>query len=123
MKRIIQYSGIHVVLLLYCFAIFSFNTNQVVQIEEFATNDTVDDCRSSQSTTLQVYSEHLELQLKLSSEKREGFLSKKNLEKSHYTCASIVEVDEHKTKLKIPTDILASCFSETDVIYPFHSFW
>ena len=123
MKRIVQNSGIHLLLLLYCFALFSFGTSQAAQIDEQKVSDITDEFRSSKSTSFQVYSDQLDLQLKTFSEKKDNSFQKKNSEKPLFTRPSINSLEVNQLKVKGTNDILVSCFSQTDIIYPFHSFW
>lgn len=123
MKRIVQNSGIHLLLLLYCFALFSFSTSQAAQIELQKFSDITDECRSSQATNFQVYSNQLDLQLKTFSEKKDNSFRKKNLEKLLFTCCSDPSLEISQSKVKGLKDIIGRCFSQTDIIYPFHSFW
>jgi hypothetical protein len=122
-KRIVQNSGIHLLLLLYCFALFSFSTSQAAQIDQQKSSDINDECRSSLATSFQVYSNQLDLQLKTFSEKKDNSFHKKNLEKLLFSCGSDQSLEISQYKVKGPKDIICRCFSQTDIIYPFHSFW
>ena len=123
MKRIVQNSGIHLLLLLYCFALFSFSTSQAAQFEQQKTSDTIDECRSSQATSYQVYSDQLDLQLKTFSENKDNSLQKKNSEKLLFTCSSDKSLEVNQFKVKGTKETLERCFSQADIIYPFHAFW
>ena len=123
MKRIVQNSGIHMLLLLYCFALFSFSTSQAAQIDQQKSSDITDECRSSQATIFQVYSNQLDLQLKTFSKKKDNSFHKKNLEKLLFSCGSDPSLEISQYKVKGSKDIICRCFSQTDIIYPFHSFW
>ena len=123
MKRIVQNSGIHMLLLLYCFALFSFSTSQAAQTDQQKSSDIIDECRSSQATSFQVYSDQLDLQLKTFSEKKDNSLQKKNIEKLLFTCCSDPSLEISQYKVIGHKDIIGRCFSQTDIIYPFHSFW
>ena len=123
MKRIVQNSGIHLLLLLYCFALFSFSTSQAAQFEQQKTSDTIDECRSSQATSYQVYSDQLDLQLKTFSENKDNSLQKKNSEKLLFTCPSDKSLEVNQFKVKGTKETLERCFSQADIIYPFHAFW
>ncbi len=118
-----QNSGIHLLLLLYCFALFSFSTSQAAKIDQQKSSDINDECRSSQATSFQVYSNQLDLQLKTFSEKKDNSFHKKNLEKLLFSCGSDQSLEISQYKVKGPKDIICRCFSQTDIIYPFHSFW
>jgi hypothetical protein len=122
-KRIVQNSGIHLLLLLYCFALFSFSTSQAAQIDQLKSSDVIDECRASRATSCQVYSNQLDLQLKTFTEKKDNSFHKKNIEKLLFTCYSDPSIEVVKYKVKGPKDIIGRCFSQTDIIYPFHSFW
>lgn len=118
-----QNSGIHLLLLLYCFALFSFSTSQTAQIELQKSSDITDECRSSQTKSLQIHSDQLDLQLKLFSEKKNNSLQKKNIEKLLFTFYSDPSLEISQYKVKGSKDIIGRCFCQTDIIYPFHSFW
>ena len=123
MRRIVQNYGTHLLLLLYCFALFSFSTTQAAQIELQESSNSANEYRSSKATCLEVYSNQLDLQLKIVSEKKDGFSDKKNLEKIVFTCGSDQSLEISQSKVKGPKDTLVRCFSHTDIIYPFHSYW
>ena len=122
-RRMVQNYGTHLLLLLYCFALFSFSTSQAAQIELQEASNSSNEYRSSKATCLEVYSNQLDLQLKIVSEKKDDASEKKNLAKIVFTCASDQSLEISQFKVKGPKDTLERCFSQTDIIYPFHSYW
>jgi len=103
--------------------IFSFSAVQATQIEQLATNSELNECRSSHSTVSQVYSDQLDFQLKTFSEKQDNTVQKKHLEKLLFISPSCLDLKINHFQIKVTKDISLRCFSQTDIIYPFHSFW
>lgn len=122
-KRLIQKSGIHILLVLYCFMLYSSSTLQAAQIQQFTINSEINECRSAHSTVSQVYSDQLDFQLKTFSEKEDNTVQKKYLEKLLFTSPCCLDLKISHFQIKVTKDISLRCFSQTDIIYPFHFFW
>lgn len=123
MKKFVLKSGIHLLLLLYCFALFSFSPNEVSTFDQNRVSDRVDECKVSKTYVCQTYSNQIDLQIKSLTENEENAFKKIETNFILFILPNDYSLKLSQFKVTGFKNISHLFFSSTEIIFPFHSFW
>lgn len=119
---VVQKLGIHLLLLLYCFTLFSFTNLQSTPIQLNVSSE-IDECRSSQSSPFHFYVGEQDVQIKTYTENETNSNHKKTVDKQGAIFSSDLSFKANQFKVRGIKDVLEHCYPQTDFNFPFHSFW
>lgn len=121
MKQRLKNSGIYVLLLLYCVTILSVHAGEPIKTPPVDFDQKVGVTQSSKLELIQELTAQFDVELKSSSEKNEK--QKRKLAKLVFTAYVDLSYATEVFLLRESEDVHPHCFSQTNILFPFHSFW